>query len=176
MKTKRIVPKTNSLIPVIMAAVLGLASFSCSEPWLGDDPIEYAIDGEFWVDREGKVVYALEGIAILEFPEGTVTEPTLFTVSSFPLDQLEMSGFNMANCGIYLKSDFPGQKFAKSVLIKLPYCTSDFCAPLNEENITIYRIIPNVQAYSVGECSVDCTWKMVKGCINECGFYVLGEN
>ena len=178
MKTTRIALKNTRLLPLILAAVLGLASFSCSEARLGDDPIEYANDGDFWVDREGKVVYALEGSVILEFPEGAVTEPTLFTVESFPQDQLEMDGFNMANCGISLKSAFPGQKFAKSVHIKLLYCTTDFKAatPVNEENLTIFRILPNVFASSIGQCTVDCTWDMIYGCINECGIYSVGEN
>jgi len=144
MKTTRIALECSSLLPVILAGVLGLASFSCSEVRLGDDPIEYANDGEFWIDREGKVVYALEGKVILEFPEGAVSEPTLFTVATFPLDQLDLSGYNLANCGIYLKSAFPGQRFARAVHVKLPYCTSDFktTTPVDEENLTIFRFVP----------------------------------
>jgi hypothetical protein len=178
MKRARIALKITGLLAVILAAVLGLASFSCSEARLGDDPLEVANDGEFWVDQEGKIVYALEGSVILEFPEGAVTEPTLFTVASFPEDQLEMGGFNMAKCGIILKSDFPGQKFAQSVHITLPYCTSDFksATPVNEEDLTIFRIIPNVFASSISQCTVDCTWDMIHGCIDECGIYTVGQN
>ena len=177
METKRIAPKKNNLVPVIMAAVLGLASFSCSEPLLGDN--ENVISSEhFWVDQEGKTVYALEGIVTLEFLEGTVTEPTQFTVELFPVNHLEMSGYNMMNCGIRLESAARELKFEKSVQLKLNYCISDFKSanPHIEENLTIYNIIPNVFANSIGECSVDCTWEMICGCIDECGFYVVGEN
>ena len=110
MKTKWIVPRRSSLVPVIMAAVLGLASFSCSETRLGDPQIEEPetllsgiIAEEFWVDQEGLTVYALEGIVTLEFPEEAVTEPTLFTITLLPLDDLEMCGSNMMNCGISLE-------------------------------------------------------------------------
>ncbi|MCK5693486.1 MAG: hypothetical protein KAI08_11565 [Bacteroidales bacterium] len=185
MKTKWIAPKKSSLVPVIMAAVLGLASFSCSEsplPALQPEDPESVLSGiiteDFWVDQEGKTVYALEGSVILEFPEETVTEPTLFTVALFPLDHVEMDGYNMMNCGISLKSADRWLRFGKSVQLKLRYCTSDFktSTKVNEENITIYKIIPNVYAYSIGECTVDITWKMINVCINECGFYVVGEN
>ena len=181
MKTKWIVPKANCLVTVIMAAVLGLASFGCEKEQIltGNTLTDLSgiIKEDFWVDREGKIVYALEGSVTLEFPAEAVTEPTLFSVSLFPLSDLEMSGYNMMNCGVYLESADHELKFEKSVLLKLNYCISDFKAiPLNEENITIYSIIPNVLAYSVGECSVDCTWEMIKGCINECGLYVVGEN
>jgi len=181
MKTKWIAPKKNSLVPFIMAAVFGLASFSCTESWDFDDTGDFRSGintEEFWVDREGKVVYALEGAIILEFPEEAVIEPTLFTLEMFPLNPLEMSGCNMMNCGISLESAAHELKFAKSVLIKLNYCLSDFKAgnPVDEENLTLYRIVPEVFAYSIGECTVDCTWKLVSGCINECGFYVVGEN
>jgi hypothetical protein len=185
MKTKWIVPRKSSLVSVIMAAVLGLASFSCSEsplPSLQVEDPETDLSGiltqDFWVDREGKTVYALEENVILEFPEEAVKGPTLFTISLFPLDPLEMCGSNMMNCGISLKCADRWLRFEKSVQLKLRYCTSDFKAstPVNEKNITIYRIVPNVYAYSIGECSVDSTCEMISGCINECGFYVVGEN
>jgi hypothetical protein len=168
-----------------MAAVLGFASFSCSEsplPALQAEDHKSVLSGiiteDFWVGPEGKIVYALEGIVTLEFPEETVTEPTLFTVSLFPLNQVEMSGYNMMNCGIHLESAARELKFEKSVQLELNYCITDFITgvPVNEENITIYNLIPNVDAFSIGECSVDCTWKMICGCIDKCGFYVVGEN
>ena len=185
MKTKRIAPKKNSLFLIIMATVLGLTGFSCSEPRLGEPQIgdlEADLSGiiseEFWVDRDGKVVYALEGRVILEFPEEAVIEPTLFTVALFPLNPTEMCGSNLMNCGISLKSADSFQSLEKSVQLKLLYCSSDFKSgvPVNEENLTMYRIVPSVYAYSIGECTVDCTWKMVSGCIDQCGFYVVGEN
>ena len=173
------------MAPVIMAAVLGLASFSCSEsplPALQPEDPESVFSGiiteDFWVGPEGKIVYALEGIVTLEFPEETLTEQTLFTVSLFPLNQVYMSEYNMMNCGIHLEAAARELKFKKSVQLELNYCTSDFKSgtPVNEENITIYNLIPNVDAFSIGECSVDCTWKMICGCIDKCGFYVIGEN
>lgn len=185
MKTKRIVAKKSSPVPLIMAAVLGLTSFSCSESWIPCDPCEEPknnfsgiLSEDFRVDREGRIVYALEGAVVLEFPEDAVTEPTLFTLELVPLNHLEMSGYNMMNCGISLESASRKHKFEKSVLIKLNYCITDFKAgnPVDEENITIYSIIPNVSAHSIGECSVDETWDVINGCITECGFYVVGEN
>ena len=177
MYTKWIASNKSSLIPFIMAAILGIAGSGCSEPMLGDSQIDYITTVDFWVDQAGAVVYALEGKVILEFPENAVSERTLFTVKTIPLDYLEMDGFNMMNCGISLESDEPGLRFRKPVHLKLPYCLSNFKAatPVIEEDITIYGIIPDVYASSIGECCVDCTWDIVSGCIEECGFYVVGE-
>jgi hypothetical protein len=176
MNSKWIASKKSSLIQVIMAAALGMAGFSCTEPMLGDPQIEHPTNGDFWVGQEGKVVYALEGRVILEFPEEAVSEPTLFTIASFPLDNLEMDGYNMMNCGVSLTCDVPGLKFGKSVHLKLTYCSSDFKAgsPVIEEDITIYGIIPDVHAFSIGDCCVDCIWDIISGCIDECGIYVVG--
>jgi hypothetical protein len=173
-----IAPKKSSLVQVIMAAMLSIAVFSCSEPMLGDAPIEQIAMGDFWVSPEGKVVYALEGKVILDFPEEAVSEPTLFTIETMPLDNLEMKGYTMMNCGISLKSDIQGLRFREPVHLKLPYCNSDFkgSTPIIEENLAIFEIIPNVYAGSIGDCCVDCTWDIVSGFISECGFYVVGEN
>ncbi len=177
MNTHWIAPKKSSLVQVIMAAMLSMVGFSCSEPMFGDDPVDHMNAGDFWVGQEGKVVYALEGRVILEFPEDAVSEPTLFTIETLPLDNLEMEGYIMMNCGISLTSDIPGLRFREPVHLKLPYCKSDFKGgtPVIEEDLTIYGIIPDVYACSIGDCCVDCTWDIVSGCISECGFYVVGE-
>lgn len=165
------------MVPLIMAAILGIAGFSCSEPMLGDSQIVHLTTGDFRVDQAGAVVYALEGKVILEFPENAVSEPTLFTITTIPLDYLEMDGYNMMNCGFFLESDVPGLRFRQPVHLKLPYCLTNFKSSTTviEEDITIFGIIPDVYASSIGECCVDCTWDMVSGCINECGIYVVGE-
>lgn len=170
-------PKKSSLVQMIMAAMLGIVGAGCSEPMLGDAPIEHVAMGDFRVSPEGKVVYALEGRVILDFPEEAVSEPTLFTIESMPLDNVEMDGYTMMNCGISLKSDIQGLRFREPVHLKLPYCNSDFKGgtPVVEENLAIYKIIPNVYAASIEDCCVDCTWDIVSGCISECGLYVVGE-
>jgi len=185
MKMKWIAPKKDSLFLIIIATVLGLTGFSCSEPRLGDplnEGLEADISGiiseDFRVNREAKTVYALDGRVILEFPEDAVTEPTQFSVSLFPLDPTEMCGSNLMKCGISIESPDRFQGFEKSVQLKMLYCSSDFKTgvPVNEENLTLYRIVPEVFAHAIGECTVDCTWKMISGCIDQCGFYVVGEN
>jgi len=177
MNTKWIASKKSSLVPFIMAAIMGIAGSGCSEPMLGDPNIDHLTTDDFWVDQGGKIVYALDGKVILEFPENSVSKRTLFTIASIPLDYLEMDDFNMMNCGISLESNVPGLRFSTPVHLKLSYCISNFksASTVNEEDITIYGIIPDVYASSIGECCVDCIWDMVSGCINECGFYVVGE-
>jgi hypothetical protein len=185
MKTTWIASKKRSLFPVIMAAVFGLASHSCSE-----DPISHhqnkdtgndlvAMKSEqFWVDLEGISVNAFEGQVSFEFPEEAVSEPTLFTVTLSQLSRIVEEETNMMNCGVTLSSSNRGQDFFNELVqLKLHYCLSDFNVPamVDEEDITIYRVDIDGYAYSIGDCTVDSKCKMVNGNIDECGTYVVGE-
>ncbi len=53
-------------------------------------------------------------------------------------------------------------------------------SPVDEENLTIYKAYPNLEACqkvkSIGDCCTDCDFNMVMGCIEQCGYYVVGEN
>ena len=185
MKTKWIASKTRSLVLVIMAAVIVLASHGCEKdhdpreigklPVIVDD--SPSIESEyFWVDQGGSSVNALKGSVTLEFPKGAVTEPTQFTLKKSKLNCMDRET-NLMNCSITLSSNSRDEFFNEPVLLKLHYCLSDFSNPnaVNEEDITIYRIETNGYAYSIGDCTADAGGKMISGYIDECGTFVLGE-
>ena len=194
MKTNWIASKTGSLLPLIMAALMTLTIMGCGEdplPPVVDRPESEAtysgniITQTFWVYPEGTEVSALGGIVWLKFPEGAVSVLTEFTITCFPIHHLDLDGYNMYNRGIYLESGIPNQKLA-NVMIKLNYdldpenWKKSAPIPVAEPFMTIYHVSPNIYAYqrinSIGECCVDCSCKMIKGCIDGCGFYVIGEN
>jgi len=195
MKTTWIASKISRLLPLIMAAVLTLTTMGC-----GDDPEinyperaqipgpEYSgniLSQSFEVLPEGTSVDVFGGTVSLTFPEGAVTVPTDFNIYSFPIHHLDWGDFNMYNRGLWLEGDTPDQKI---VNITMKFCYD--LAPKNwkkaapgpsvEKNLTIYQVSPNIHAYqrinSIGDCCVDCSCKIVKGCISGCGFYVVGEN
>ena len=194
MKTKWIVSKTSSLYPLIMAAVMGLATMGCEEspPIYPERPqasgAEYSgniLSQTFTVYPEGTEVTVLGGTAWLKFPVGSVLVPTEFNIASFSIHHLDLDGINMFKRGIYLEGDTPYRNLT-NVMIRLNYDLApenwkkNTPAPDAEKNLTIYHVSPTIYAYqrinSIGDCCVDCSGKMIKGCISSCGFYVLGEN
>lgn len=184
MKTKWITSKRNSPLIFVLAAVLGLSSLhSCEDQIIPPPPEDVLSDSPgifseyFRVDPEGTTVYALEGKVALDFPEQSVTKPTMFILELVPLDPMEMCGSKMENCGIFLNSVDGWLKFEKSVQLKLNYCARDIKSEnaVNEDSLTIFSLIPGVYKHPIGECCVDNTWDMISGCIDECGIYVVGE-
>jgi hypothetical protein len=194
MKTTWNVLKTGSRLPLLMA-VMALTLMGCpnyddvtyperpqeSEPAYNGNIMSQS----FKVLPEGTEVSLLDGTVWMQFPEGTVSEPTEFRVTSFPIQHLDLKGFNMYNRGIYLEGETPYQ-YTANVQIRIKYDLAQESwkksapGPEAEKELTIYFISPNILAYqrinSIGTCCVDCSCKMIRGCISCCGTYVVGEN
>lgn len=193
MKTNWIALKKGSLLPVIVAAVTTLTIISCEEdPLLINEEntvpeAQYSgniLDATFSVNPEGNVVELFNGLISLEFPEGAVTEPTEFTMVSFPLHHLDLDGHNLYNRGFSLTGDLMDSRFISSIRIRVRFDLAEKnwlkSVPVNPEELNIYNISPFGCAIkrvtSIGDCCTDLSCNMVSGCISQCGSYVVGEN
>jgi hypothetical protein len=193
MKTKWIASMTGGLLPFIMAALLFLTTTGCEKetPILYGDSLEpetelsgNIISETFSVDPEGSNVNLFNGAVSMTFPEGAVSSLTEFTLVTFPLHHLDMDGINMYKRGYALEGPSSKLIFPNGVTFNARYDLNEASwkksVPNNEENLTIYYVSPTLYAYerivSIGYCCVDCDSKIVKGCIGQCGFYVVGEN
>lgn len=194
MKTNCIASKTVSLLPLIMAVIFVLLTLGCEEPAyvihtrsIKDDTQKPKI-GEpqqnevFIIDPAGTRITALDGTVELYFLEGAVPFPTEFSISSFPISDLDMEGHNLQKWGMLLESTSMENTFNNKVRIWLKYDLGQFQAgALQADNsLTIYSLDPNVFAdtriESIGYCSLSTTYQKVKGYISRCGHYVVGEN
>jgi len=194
MKTNWIAQKKSSLFPLVMAAIFTLTTIGCEEisPLSTEDrpEIENNYSGDimshsFMVYPEGTEVNLLDGAAKLVFPEGSVMVATEFTLTCFPIHHLDLDGINTYNRGISLQSGTLNHKLV-NVLIQLNYdlVPDNWLKSIPvvdaEKSLTIYHVSPVLYAYeriySIGDCCVDISCKMIKGCISCCGFYVVGEN
>jgi len=174
-----------------MAVAMVLTCIGCSDtPY---EPFHESLEDEktlssdnvmsenYWVDPEGTSICALAGSVLLEFPAGAVTEPTLFTVSAFPVDHLELEGYNLINRGVSITNGSQHSNFGALAKMKICYAVDGYkgTAP-DPGNLGIFKVSPNIYAYerieSIGECTVDRSCEMIYGCICSCGFYVVGEN
>lgn len=192
MKTKQIASMTGSMVPLILAAVMLLATTGCEEdPYINGDSIEPETEYSgnvmyetFWVDPEGSSVNLFNGAVSMNFPEGAVSNRTDFTLYSFPVHHLDFEGKNIYNRGYSLIGEMDNEFFLQSVTLQLKYGMAESywkkSVPANQENLTIYFVSPCLYSYerivSIGDCCVDVDCKIVKGCISHCGFYVVGEN
>jgi hypothetical protein len=194
MKTKWNALRRSSLLPMIMAAVMTLTTMSCEvePPILSGESLapEVVYSGNimnetFWVNPEGSNLVLFNGDISLEFPEGAVSVPTQFVLVSFPLHHLDLDCHNYYNRGYSLSGITPYQKFdTSSIKIRIRYDLSEEnwlkTVPVDPSNLTILNVSPNVYAYdrvvSIGDCYTDISCKIIKGCICQCGFYVVGEN
>jgi len=191
MKTKKITSMPGGLLALLMAALFLLTIMGCEEEI---DPIEgiYLIEAEYpedWISQtfmvkpEGTEVSVFEGSVFLTFKEGSVETPTAFVISHFPVNHLDLDGMNLYNMGLYLEGESPSQKLS-NVSIQVDYDLDPEnwkkSAPgPTDENLTIYHVSPDIYAYetvnSIGGCCVDCSSTMIQGCINNSGFFVVGE-
>ncbi len=180
----------GGLLTFLMAALILLTIMGCEKEILTDPGISHGpehpgsiISQTFKVGPGGAEVSVFGGSVLLEFPEGSVAATTLFIISYIPVNHLDLNGMNMYNMGLYLEGDSPNQKL-NDVSIQVNYDLDPEnwkkSAPgTTDENLTIYHVSPDIDAYqiinSIGECCVDCSSRMIQGCINSCGFYVVGE-
>ncbi len=194
MKKKRIVSK-SSLLPIFMAAAM-ILTLGCQKdddgpfiPGINQSSPEQPGDNlkiSFVVQPNGTTVTAFEGAVELNFPSGTVHYPTEFTLVSCCIGNMNSNGINVLNQGFYLEVE---ENAADLVLyehleVHLKYDLAEDSwysnIPDNEENLTIYSAYPNLdncqKTKSIGDCCTDCDSKMVMGCIDQCGYYVVGEN
>ncbi len=193
MKTNWIASKISSLLPLIMAVVLTLITMGCEKevPLLpGESLAPEAVysgnimDETFWVNPEGSNLVLFNGDISLEFPEGTVSVPTEFTLALFPLHHLDLDDHNIYNRGYSLVGTSSYQKLMKSIKIRIRYDLSEEnwlkTVPVDPSTLTILNVSPTVYAYdrvvSIGNCCTDFSCKIIKGCLCQCGFYVVGEN
>ena len=147
MKTHWILSSRYCLHFLIAGAVLMLASFGCSK----DDVDLGALDLEednvimsenHWVNPEGSNLIALDGSFYIEFKAGAVAESTLITIASVALDADPKEWYNNMDQGISIKSASQDIDFRDGVTIRMNYVPEEFQAttPLNEENLTIYKL------------------------------------
>ncbi len=194
MKTYWITLKKGGLIPMILAAVLAVTALGCEEDPLllsDDSPSPEATysgnikTATFWVNPEGTRVTLFNGDISLEFPKGAVMVPSEFNLVSFPLDHLDLDGHNYYNRGYSLTGSTTYQKFmTPNIKIYIKYDLAEESwlksVPADPGNLTILNVSPTVYAYdrvvSIGDCCTDFSCKLIKGCICQCGFYVVGEN
>lgn len=194
MKTKRIASMPGSLLTFLMAALFLFTIIGCGENY--EHPFEteksdneavypeFINSQSFKVPPEGKEVSVFGGSVVLNFREGSVAGPTIFTISSFLVNPLDLDDMNLYNMGLYLEGESPNLDL-KDVSIRVKYDLDPESwkksAPgPTDENLTIYHVSPNILdyegIYSIGGCCVDCSSTMIQGCIDCCGFYVVGEN
>jgi hypothetical protein len=193
MKTKRIASMRGGLLTFLMAALIVLTIMGCEKeenPWNTEKSLteaeypEFIESQAFKVPPEGKEVSVFGGSVILNFQEGSVAGPTMFTISSFLLNHLDLNDLNMYNMGLYLEGESPKLDL-KDVSMQVKYDLDPESWKKSapgpaDENLTIYHVSPDIYDYqtinSIGECCIDCSSTMIQGSINCCGYYVVGEN
>lgn len=184
MKTHWILNCISSLKYVIIAAFMMLACFGCEKDFEGSSlPIETNIlsSEDHWVNPEGTSLIALDGTLYLEFPPGTVTVPTLFTIALVDVENHPREAYNSMDHGISITNASQDLVFGESVNIRMNYALEAFqrSAQVDEKKLTIYKMEStgslSERQVSIGPCCVDCSCKTVEGCISESGLYVVGE-
>jgi hypothetical protein len=190
MKPNLIALERNGMVGFIMLAVVFLIAQGCSET-ISVDPIPQPeepgpvsgniVTEQFWIGPEGGHIVMLDETVCLDFPEGSLDKMTLFNISSIPLDQLDLDGYNMMERAVVIEAAGLTRNFNHFVNIRMRYdVPSQKGTLLNEEDLTIYCMFgdfyrkPNI--YSIGECCLDCECKTIQGSIDECGTFVVGEN
>lgn len=197
MKTKQIA-STCTLLSILMVAAM-ILPMGCEEaegpfiPGINNSSPEQPGDNlktTFVVQPTGTSMTFFDGAVTLEFPSGAVYVPTEFTIVSCCMDNINSGGINTFKRGISLENDTGLQgKSGDAVLhdhvtIRLNYDLIEgswnIKIPEDEEKLTIYSARPNFEVCqkinSLGDCCTDCSVKEVMGCIDQCGFYVVGEN
>jgi len=139
----------------------------------------------FWVNPEGSSIVLFDGDVSLEFPEGAVSASTQFTLASFPLHHLDLDAHKYYNRGYSLSGITPYQKLnSGNIKINIKYDMLEeswpMGVPTDPGNLSILNVSPTVYSYdrvvSIGDCCTDFSCKIIKGCICQCGFYVVGED
>ena len=181
----------GGLLTFLMAALILLPIVGCEEEDLLNteksltevELPEFLKSQAFKVPQEGKEVSVFGGSVILNFQEGSVAGPTMFTISSFLVNHIDLDNMNMYNIGLYLEGESPNQNL-ENVSIKVKYDLDPESWKTStpgptDENLTVYHVSPNIFAHErikpIDECCVDFSSTMIQGCIDCCGFYVVGE-
>lgn len=186
MKTLQKTSKMRSLAISFAAAMLILVSTGCQEDQVipvQDDPViplSGSINHEsFRVEPSGTSVSIFNGAVYLDFPEGSVSSPTIFTIVTFPVPF--MDGYNLMQTGYSLSGPAPAQPWYQKAEITLMYDPSGFngTPPENEKDMAIFLAKDDVflpeQIECIENCQVDRTSRTISGCIDQCGIYMVGE-
>jgi hypothetical protein len=188
MKTPCIASKNFHHRFLLIAVIVAFTCLGCEKenpiPELVDAPeaIEGVVTEYFRVLPAGNTVHLFGGSVMLDFPPGTLASPTRFSVVSFPLDDLRLRENNLMLRGFSMTNITNDNKFEKPVKIFIRYDLAEYndCCPEDENNLTIYRFYGDMFAFHkiecIGECCVDCSCKIISGCIYECGSYTVGQN
>jgi hypothetical protein len=193
MKTRKIASMTSSLLSLIMTALILLATTACEkDPQLyhedfteTDTPYSQNVMTEnFWIHPDGGTLTLLGGVLEIIIPEDAVTSSTEFNIASFPVHHLDLDGYNMYDRGFSLTGVSSDKVFPNGITFKIKYDLNEDNwlkgLPANEEELQIFWVSPTLYSYErivpALECCVDCSCKVIKGCIGKCGFYVVGEN
>ena len=194
MKTKRIRLKISGLILLTMAALMTLTILGCEEEDEFDGSgtsliIETEYPGfvttqAFKVLPEGTEASVFGGSVVLNFPEGSVSAPTLFIIGMLSTDQLDVDGINMYDTGFYLEGDSPYQPL-HGVTIQIKYDLEPGSWKINppeeeaEQDLKLYFVYPDFEAYQgmqpMRDCCVDSESKVINSGINNCGYFLVGE-
>ncbi|MEN8229455.1 MAG: hypothetical protein ABFS38_14950 [Bacteroidota bacterium] len=169
------------------------------------DPINVEADTEsFVVYPTGTYAEALNGTVAILFPPNAVAEPIEFSITPFPAPQLDGFNFMNPGIRIQslYPVNLSGKNVVITMKYKLSSLNE---TPANEEKMTIYSLesfqsapfttedrddsplVANVDFQgdeiqltsctieSLNNCCVNCCDKTIRGCISECGIYVVGE-
>lgn len=194
MKTNCIASKRCSLFLLNMAVIVALLTPGCEEAdyviytrkIMNDTQESVATEPQlneiFVVNPAGTRVTMLDGEVELYFLEGAVQTPTRFSISSFPVTDLDLEDYNLQKWGIRIESTSQENTFSNKVRIWLKYNPDQFRAGSQQsiDQLTIFRIdqhdSANTRIESIGNCSIDIPFQKIKGYINKCGYYVVGAN
>ena len=192
MKTRRIASMTGWLLRILVAALVLLATTGCEEePPIPSEEIPMTeahnsgdiMTQSFRVSPEGGTVNLFDGAMEIIIPQGAVSRSTEFTMSNFPVDYLDLDGYNLYDRAFYLEGDSPEQVFPDGITFKIRYDMVEGSwlksIPANERNLQIYWGSPTLYFYKtvvpLEDCCVDCNCKIVIACAGKCGFFVVGE-
>jgi len=137
----------------------------------------------FWVNPEGGPVNLFDGDLEIIIPKGVVSSSTELTMATFPVHHLDFDGYNMYIRGFSLTGNSPQQMFPNGITLRIRYDLEEEYwkknLPADEEDLLIYWVSPLSGSYErvipFKYCCVNCECNIIKGCIEKCGFYVVGE-
>jgi hypothetical protein len=143
----------------------------------------YATTQTIKVHPEGAEVSVFGGAVILNFPEGSVSQPEVFIIGMLSTDHLDVEGINIYETGFYLEAGSPYQEL-NEVTIQVKYDLDPECWRMNppeaEQDLSLNFVYPDFEGYQgmhpLGDCSVDSESKMIKSCIYNCGYFLVSEN
>jgi hypothetical protein len=174
------------LMAVATASLLG--NMGCTDiyegPIIPEEP-EHPFSGSVGTETvtlDGGQVIALGGLVKLTYGKCVPPEPYEIFVATFPVNHLNLEGYNSTGRGYYLAFSSEGYE----VEVELRYDKERLKSTMDnfrEEDLAIYRVITEASdipaeenAIRIGPCEVDTDHKVVRGSINMGGTFVLVQD